>query len=173
MSPVKVLDHGFVRLVDSMGGDISVVRAARNSYDAAWRAGANDGDDTKLVHYLWRNKHVSPFEAVTFTFEVQAPIFVLRQWMRHEQSYNEVSGRYTELPELYYTPDPAKIGIQSKSSKQARDMNDDDEEMILLRKIQIDKIKSHNKRSFELYRELINSGWPRELARTQDRKSVV
>lgn len=82
-SKVDVLDHGFVRIVDSMGDDLSVVRAARVSYDAAWRAGENEGSDHRLIHYLWRNKHTTPFEAVEFQFEVKAPIFVFRQWHRH------------------------------------------------------------------------------------------
>ncbi len=73
---------GFVRLVDSMGDDLSVVRSARVSYNADWRE-EDDGKDAKLINYLWKNKHTSPFEAVSFTFEVKAPIFVFRQWHRH------------------------------------------------------------------------------------------
>ena len=73
---------GFVRLVDSMGDDLSIVRAARVSYDADWRAG-DESKDSKLISYLMKNHHTSPFEAVTFTFEVKAPIFVFRQWHRH------------------------------------------------------------------------------------------
>jgi thymidylate synthase (FAD) len=83
MDKIDVLDHGFVRLVDSMGGDLSVVRAARVSYDAEWRAGDDTEGDRKLINYLWKNKHSTPFEAVTLTFEVKAPIFVYRQWHRH------------------------------------------------------------------------------------------
>ena len=80
---IEVLDKGFVRLVDSMGDDLSVVRAARVSYDAAWRAGEDKGSDTRLIRYLAANHHTTPFEAVEFQFEVKAPIFVARQWMRH------------------------------------------------------------------------------------------
>ena len=69
------------------------------------------------------------------------------------------------MPELYYTPDPAKIGIQSKSSKQAREFDEDDADMTLARQIQVDRISGHNRRGFELYRELLASGWPREMAR--------
>jgi thymidylate synthase (FAD) len=91
---IDVLDHGFVRLVDSMGDDLSVVRAARVSYDAAWRAGEDQGSDKRLIGYLWKHRHTSPFEAVTFTFKVKAPIFAFRQWMRHRTwSYNELSAR--------------------------------------------------------------------------------
>lgn len=75
MERVDCLDHGFVRLVDHMGSDLSVVRATRVSYDAAWRAGENEGSDDKLLRFLWRNHHTTPFEAVTLTFEVMAPIF--------------------------------------------------------------------------------------------------
>jgi thymidylate synthase ThyX/5-methylcytosine-specific restriction endonuclease McrA len=80
---MDVLDHGYVRLVDHMGGDLSIARAARVSYDAAWRAGEDEGSDAKLIRYLWKNHHTTPFEAVTLTFEVHAPIFVFRQWHRH------------------------------------------------------------------------------------------
>jgi thymidylate synthase (FAD) len=115
---IDVLDHGFVRLIDTMGSDISVSRAARVSYDAAWRAGEDQGSDAKLIRYLWKNHHTTPFEAVSFTFEIKAPIFVFRQWHRHRTwSYNELSARYRELPEEFYVPDPALIGKQSVSSK--------------------------------------------------------
>lgn len=80
---VKVLDHGFVRLIDSMGGDLSVVSAARVSYSESWKAGEDEGSDTRLIKYLKKNKHHTPFEAVTLKFEVKAPIFVFRQWHRH------------------------------------------------------------------------------------------
>jgi thymidylate synthase (FAD) len=120
MNQIKVLDHGLVRLVDSMGSDLSIVRAARVSYDAAWRAGEDKGSDARLINYLWKNGHTSPFESVTFTFEVKAPIFVLRQWMRHRTwSFNEVSARYTELPNEMYLPDVFRK--QSKSNKQGSD----------------------------------------------------
>ena len=102
---MKVLDHGYVRLVDHMGSDLSVVRAARVSYDADWRTGEDEGKDAKLIHYLMKNHHTSPFESVTFTFEVKAPIFVFRQWHRHRTwAFNEVSARYSKLPEEFYVP---------------------------------------------------------------------
>ena len=90
----KVLDHGHVRLVESMGSDLSIVRNARVSYDAEWRAGDDDGKDAKLLNYLLKNKHTSPFESCVFTFDVKAPIFVFRQWHRHRTwSFNEISAR--------------------------------------------------------------------------------
>jgi thymidylate synthase (FAD) len=158
---IKVLDHGFVRMIDHMGGDLSVVRAARVSYDAAWRAGEDDGSDAKLIRYLWKNKHTSPFEAVTFTFEVKAPIFVFRQWHRHRTwSFNELSARYRELPEEFYVPDPSQIGVQSTSSKQARDMDGTDRQADAM------LIKGACESAFMVYRSLLDRGVPRELARS-------
>ena len=162
---VQCLDHGFVRLVDSMGGDISISRAARVSYAAAWRAGEDEGSDHKLINFLWKNKHTSPFEAVTLTFEVKAPIFVFRQWHRHRtQSYNELSARYRELPEEYYIPDPEKVGFQSTDNKQGRSLEDPG--VAELRRAELDLIVSHCEGAFEVYRQLLKTGWPRELARS-------
>lgn len=80
---IPVLDNGYVRLVEAMGSDLSVVRSARVSYNAEWRAGTDAGSDVRLINYLMRNRHTSPFESVVLTFEVKAPIFVFRQWHRH------------------------------------------------------------------------------------------
>lgn len=157
---IPVLDHGFVRLVDSMGSDLSVARAARVSYDAAWRAGEDHGSDARLINYLWKHKHTTPFEAVTFTFEVMAPIFVLRQWHRHRTwSFNELSGRYRELPEKFYVPKPEHIGVQSQSNKQGRDLN---VERDMLVPSMIDHACGC---MFEAYRSLLAQDVPRELAR--------
>jgi thymidylate synthase (FAD) len=160
MDKVDVLDHGFVRLVDHMGSDLSVVRAARVSYDAAWRAGEDQGSDKRLINYLWKNRHTTPFEAVSFTFEIKAPIFVFRQWHRHRTwSYNELSARYRELSEEFYVPSPAYIGTQSGSSKQARDLGKYDS-------ISPDTIRKTCEASFHAYRMLLADGVPRELARS-------
>jgi thymidylate synthase (FAD) len=162
---ITCLDHGFVRLVDSMGGDLSIARAARVSYDAAWRAGEDHGSDARLIKYLWRNHHTSPFEAVTFTFEVKAPIFVFRQWHRHRTwSFNEVSARYTELPEEFYVPDPALIGVQSASNKQARDLNANYAPNV--KRESANYIRESCEDAFRAYRNLIARGVPRELARS-------
>lgn len=162
---MKVLDHGLVRLVDSMGSDLSVVRAARVSYDAAWRAGEDQGSDKRLIKYLWKNHHTSPFEAVTFTFEVKAPIFVFRQWHRHRTwSFNELSARYRELPEEFYLPDPALIGEQSTNNKQARVINEGRD--LAKRIVEVDELERTCRQAFETYKMLLDSGWPRELARS-------
>ena len=163
MDKIDVLGHGFVRLVDSMGSDISVSRAARVSYDAAWRAGEDRGSDARLIRYLWKNHHTSPFEAVTFTFEVKAPIFVFRQWHRHRTwSFNELSARYRELPEEFYVPKPEDIGVQSKDNKQGRDLTDSSEFVDSA----VWAMQEHGKASFDVYRRLLAAGVPRELSRS-------
>lgn len=165
MDRVEVLDHGFVRLVDSMGSDLSIVRAARVSYDAAWRTGNDTGSDERLINRLWRDRHTSPFEAVEFQFEVYAPIFVFRQWHRHRTwSFNELSGRYRELPEVFYVPDPAIVGQQSTVNKQGRE--DVAAEVLAERVAQAAELRSACEHAFAAYRHLLRAGWPRELARS-------
>lgn len=157
----NVLDHGFVRLIDSMGSDLSVVRNARVSYNAAWRAGANKGSDTRLIRYLYNNGHNSPFESITVTFEVKAPIFVIRQWHRHRTwSYNEISARYKELPEEYYVPELSQITTQSSDNKQMRTEELNSEAQSIQR-----VITSASDAAFSEYRHLLEMGCPRELAR--------
>lgn len=162
MNKVDVLDHGLVRLIDHMGDDLSIVRNARVSYDAAWRAGENKGGDKKLIEYLYKNGHNTPFEAVTLTFEVKAPIFVFRQWHRHRtQSFNELSARYKELPEEFYIPEADQITTQSTDNKQMRTdkQNKFAESMRQL-------MRSQNKEAFEVYKILLKDDCPRELARS-------
>lgn len=167
MTTINVLDKGYVRLIESMGSDLSIVRAARVSYDADWREG-DEQKDAKLIRYLWEHKHTSPFEAVTVTFEVRAPIFIFRQWHRHRtQSYNEISARYTELEDEFYVPDPTVIGEQSKNNKQARDLtqHDDDDDFLRERQSQIKTYNEACESAFGEYDWLMSKGWPRELAR--------
>lgn len=164
---VDVLDHGFVRLVDHMGSDLSVVRAARVSYDAAWRAGEDQGSDEKLIRYLWKNRHTTPFEAVTFTFEVHAPIFVFRQWHRHRTwSFNELSARYRELPEVFYVPKPEHVGVQSKDNKQGRTLGEVTGAYQTGDMLIPSMIDYSCRAAFEAYRTLLERGVPRELARS-------
>lgn len=162
---IKVLDHGLIRLVDSMGDDLSIVRSARVSYNAEWRTGEDAGKDEKLIKYLVKNRHTSPMECVQFTFEVKAPIFVFRQWHRHRTwSYNEVSARYSELPEEFYIPTPEHVGVQSSSNKQMRvleenaGLSEKDVEFI-------NDLQRHSQEGFALYRKHLEAGVPRELAR--------
>ena len=162
MPMIRVLDKGHVRLVDYMGNDLSIARSARVSYNAEWRTGLDDKSDRKLLKYLWTHKHTSPFESVEFQFEVKAPIFIVHQWHRHRTwSYNEVSGRYTELPEEFYIPDPANVGTQSLDNKQARVSSGDSD-----RDFQCQYLRDACEEAFDAYHWLIQWGWPRELARS-------
>lgn len=159
---IHLLDHGVVRLVDHMGSDLSIVRAARVSYDAEWRAGEDEGSDRRLINYLMRNRHTSPFESVTLTFEIKAPIFVIRQWHRHRTwGYSEVSARYSALPAEYYVPELDQITTQSTSNKQMRT----DEQHPMAKTIQ-DVIRTQSRQAHEVYNILIKKGCPRELARS-------
>ena len=169
---IKVLDHGLVRLVEHMGSDLSIVRNARVSYDAEWRTGDDAGKDAKLIDYLVRNHHTSPFEAVSFTFEVKAPIFVLRQWHRHRTwAFNEISARYAELPEEFYVPLKAQIGTQNASNKQMRDTLEAAEDIAGFVPTQRDTdaqnlIRASGQACFRNYQALLAAGVPRELARS-------
>ena len=160
---IHVLDYGFVRLVDHMGTDLSVVRAARVSYDEEWKAGDDEKGDIKLLKYLKKHKHHTPFESVMFTFEVKAPIFVFRQWHRHRTwAYNELSARYRELPEEFYVPDYKHITPQAKLNKQGREEEGFDE----IEKLQIRNLISQQcEEAFRVYRALLGTGVAKELAR--------
>lgn len=167
---VETVGGGFVRLIDWMGSDLSVVRAARVSYNADWRQPKAKGEnhDAKLINYLMVNDHTSPFEAVTFTFEVKAPILVFRQWHRHRtQSYNEMSARYTELEEGYYVPRPEHIGTKSKSSKQGRVIlpECDADHNVVWEKQAHDVLSVATVAADAYYRQLISMGVPLEVAR--------
>lgn len=162
---IKVLDHGLVRLVDHMGSDLSVVRSARVSYNAEWRTGEDAGKDEKLINYLVKNRHTSPLECVQFTFEVKAPIFIFRQWHRHRTwSYNEVSARYSELPEEFYIPTLEHVGTQSTSNKQMRVLEEN--AGLSVKDVEfISDLQRHSQEGFALYRKNLEAGVPRELAR--------
>jgi thymidylate synthase (FAD) len=113
-----VLDHGFVELLDLMGDDKAIEDAARVSYGE----GTRKVNETRgLIRYLLRHKHTSPFEAIEIKLRVKLPIFVERQWARHRTAHwNEISARYSELPEEYYVPDYDQICYQSTDNKQGR-----------------------------------------------------
>lgn len=158
----SVLDNGFARLVDYMGSDLSIVRAARVSYQADWRAGEDEGSDRRLIGYLYRNHHTTPFEAVTFSFEIKAPLFVFAQWHRHRTwSYNQISARYTELDEGFYIPALDQITTQSTSNKQMRTKEQHPEAEAIR-----ETIRAHCQAQFRVYKQLLDAGCPRELARS-------
>lgn len=151
--------------MDWMGDDLAVVQAARVSHNALWRAGDDEGSDRRLIDYLWRNRHTSPFEHVILKFEVKAPIMVFRQWHRHRVwKFNEVSARYSVLPEEFYLPDPSMIGEQSTSNKQARSLEAPGVDLER-RAAEVEELRAHCAAGFDLYRRLMDRQWPRELAR--------
>ena len=108
---IRVLDHGFVRLDGAMADDLSVVNGARVSF--ARRKDVMEESDEGLIRFLMRDRHGSPFEHNAFRFHIRCPIFVAREWFRHRVgSFNELSGRYTELPEAFYLPAAEDVRTQ-------------------------------------------------------------
>ena len=113
-----VLDHGFVSLVDYMGTDEDIERAARVSYGYGTR---KQSATRGLLRYLRRHKHTTPSEMVELKFHCCMPMFIARQWIRHRTaSVNEYSGRYSLIPMLFYTPEAAQLQTQSKRNNQGR-----------------------------------------------------
>jgi thymidylate synthase (FAD) len=113
-----VLDHGFVSLVDYMGGDDSIERAARVSYGYGTRRASQTRG---LIRYLRRHRHTTPSEMVELEFHCAMPMFVARQWIRHRTAnVNEYSGRYSLMPLLFYTPQASDFALQSKQNNQGR-----------------------------------------------------
>lgn len=158
----NVLNLGYVRLEEWMGGDRAVVRSARVSYGKD-TAVSEPPRDERLIQYLWRNKHTSPFESTVFTFEVKAPIFVARQWMRHRTwSYNEVSARYTEASDEFYVPEPQMFGHQHTDNKQMRDVDMYQENGT----VWYCTMRDHCNEAIAKYKNYLRQGMPRELART-------
>jgi len=156
---IKCLDKGFVRLVDSMGGDDAIVQAARVSYG---QGTSKVSQDRGLIRYLMRHRHTTPFEMVEFKFHCKMPIFVARQWVRHRTAnINEYSLRYSEARDEFYYPDPEHIQFQSALNKQGR-MGKVPAE--LKQKVQ-DYFKEISEKSFAMYAELNEAGVARELAR--------
>lgn len=115
---LSVPSQGFVRLVDYMGSDQSIVQAARVSYGGGTKSVR---EDRGLIRYLLRHDHTTPFEMVVLKFHIKAPLFVARQWLRHRTaSVNEESGRYSIMREEFHEPQWEDVGFQSKDNKQGR-----------------------------------------------------
>lgn len=152
---IKVLDHGFVVLKETMGSDSTIAESARVSYGAGTKT---ISDDRNLIRYLMRHHHTSPFEMAEARFLVKVPVFIWRQWIRHRTAnVNELSGRYSELPEEYYTPDQWRA--QSITNKQGG------EEPIEYEQWQTGMGYS-DEIAFTEYRRRLENGVSRELART-------
>ena len=152
----KILDNGFVRLVDFIGGDLRAVQSARVSFK-----GESKGEerDKKLLEYLLANEHFTPFEHSVFQFHIKCPIFVARQWMRHRWgSYNEISSRYTEVKDEFYIPE--KFRIQDKSNRQGSIESGNLNQEFLL-----SEYKKAIKNSYQTYEKLLKEGVAKEMAR--------
>lgn len=187
---MQVLDHGYVELIETWGSDERIIEAARMSTAKGFQGwgpnyhkppcrtdvplypseagpcsvcGVKHGDE-KLLKYLWEHKHHTPFEMAGMTIEVQAPIFVFREWHRHRtQSYSELSGRYTPIPDLHYIPSGERIvqGVAS-TNKQAQGV-------VLADPVKVDEwvqilreVTALSQRAYELG---LAAGVPKELAR--------
>jgi thymidylate synthase (FAD) len=155
--PVQVLDHGHVRLVDVMGNDERVEQVARLSYQQGTR---KVSETRSLLRYLIRHRHTSPLEQAVITLDMKLPIFVARQLVRHRtQSINELSGRYSEMPEEFYVPD--EFYAQSTTNKQGRgEAFGEDYSEDLAR-----YMGNANEHAFREYRGFLKLGVARETAR--------
>ena len=168
---LPVLDHGFVRVVDYMGDDSSIVQAARVSYGKGTKKISTDGG---LIKYLMRHRHSTPFEMCEIKYHVKLPIYVARQWIRHRTAnVNEYSARYSILDKEFYLPTKENLAAQSTSNRQGRGdvINGKQADNIL------DILKKDAERTYENYEIMLNEkydgstidenkkGLARELAR--------
>lgn len=157
---IRVLDKGFVRLVDYLGGDARIVQAARVSYGAGTKTVR---EDRGLIHYLVRNEHTSPFEQVILTFHCKMPIFVARQWVRHRTArLNEISGRYSVMQDEFYLPEPEQVRLQSQVNKQGRAEETVD---LAIAQEMIERLAEDQRNLYRRYEEILEQGVARELAR--------
>lgn len=188
---MSMLDHGYIKLIETWGSDERIIESARMSTDGAFRGwhdrgcqscmgtGPYDGQcptckgygiikgDEHLLKYLYENRHSTPFEFGGLIIEVQAPIMVFREWQRHRtQWYNELSARYTPLPDLYYTPTIERLMINSKgrnkqagTAEGAADLTE--ERAALFRR----QVEDSYGLAEQVYQEALRDGVPKELAR--------
>lgn len=156
----KCLNAGFVRLVDYMGGDESIVQAARVSYGKGTKSVS---EDRILLRYLMRHTHTTPFEMVELKFHVKLPIFVARQWIRHRTAnVNELSGRYSIMKDEFYVPSVDSVKRQSVKNKQGRS---DEEISTELQQKVLDILLQDQQTTYKHYEEFLNDNIARELAR--------
>ena len=115
---IPILDHGFIRVIDYMGNDTSIVQAARVSYGKGTKQVSTDSG---LIKYLMRHWHSTPFEMCEIKYHVKLPIFIARQWIRHRTAnVNEYSARYSILDKEFYLPKKEHLAAQSKNNRQGR-----------------------------------------------------
>jgi thymidylate synthase (FAD) len=157
---IDVLDHGFVRLDAVMADDLSVVNAARVSFGA--RVDTMDDRNAGLVRFLMRERHGTPFEHNFFRFHIKAPLFVTREWQRHRVgSFNERSGRYSELPDEFYVPAGPDVRTQvGKPGAYTFEPVDDDTAARARH-----EIEENATRAFAAYERMLEQGVAKEVAR--------
>jgi thymidylate synthase (FAD) len=158
---IAVLDHGFVRLDDAMASDLSVVNSARVSFGR--RKEEMDESDAGLVRFLMRDRHGTPFEHNAFRFHIRAPIFVVREWMRHRiGSFNEFSMRYAKATDDFYVPDADDVRSQV-GKPGAYSFEPVDAELAEQTREELQAVYDQ---AFETYERLVEAGVARELARS-------
>ena len=160
-SSIDVLDHGFVRLDAVMADDLSVVNAARVSFGT--RRETMDERDAGLVRFLMRERHGTPFEHNFFRFHIKAPLFVTREWQRHRiGSFNERSGRYSELPDEFYVP--AASAVRTQVGKPgAYTFEPVGPELAERTREELQAVYDH---AYGTYERLVEAGVAREVARS-------
>lgn len=190
----QVLDHGYLLKIEHWGSDESIVEAARMSTDKGFLGwgpktcpgcdggmiwteergivcdtckgkGTVDGDE-KLLAYLWNHKHATPFEMAGLVIEVMAPIMVFREWHRHRtQSYNEMSARYTPLPDINYIPTAERCMVVNAKNKQAGKIAGADELTHEATLDWLEKLREVYNHAQTVYEHGLRIGIPKELAR--------
>jgi thymidylate synthase (FAD) len=169
MEKITVLDHGYVALIEHWGSgeaqesEAAIIEAARQSTQGSFRGWEQD---EKLLAFMYRNNHSTPFEFCGMTIEVQAPIFVFREWHRHRtQSYNEMSARYAPLPDLNYVPTMGRLFLTQEKNRQAQKADGAIELSDTGAVFFLDKLDDFYKQAEELYQFGLHNGVPKELAR--------
>ena len=168
---IPILDHGFIRVVDYMGDDTSIVQAARVSYGKGTKKVSTDSG---LIKYLMRHRHSTPFEMCEIKYHVKLPIFIARQWIRHRTAnVNEYSARYSILDKEFYLPNQENLAAQSQINRQGRGdvLKGDQAKQVL------DLLKNDANQTYDNYETMLNErydgsvidenkiGLARELAR--------
>tara|TARA_B100000963_G_scaffold107609_1_gene93566 strand:- start:186 stop:1133 length:948 start_codon:yes stop_codon:yes gene_type:complete len=168
---IPILDHGFIRVIDYMGDDTSIVQAARVSYGKGTKKVSTDSG---LIKYLMRHWHSTPFEMCEIKYHVKLPIFIARQWIRHRTAnVNEYSARYSILDKEFYLPAVENLAAQSQSNRQGRGnvLSGDQAKKVL------DLLKKDAEQTYDNYETMLNErydgsvidekqvGLARELAR--------
>lgn len=187
---MKVLDQGYIKLIETWGSDERVIEAARMSTGKGFNGWGDQGPpcfkvpgskvecgkgvvgcplnhkpgDEKLLAYLYNNKHMTPFEMAGMVIEVKAPIFVFREWMRHRtQSFNEMSARYIPLPDENYVPTDERLMMSGGANKQAQSSGTQLTEHFAVKfQAALQRVYSETQ---QLYEWAIEIGVPKELAR--------